>query len=332
MSRVTSLGERYSMSSSYQQLHRSQHVLPRFLRLFAFTLATGATAAAGATSELGTVEFPNSCSEAVQPALQRSVALLHSFWWDQAESAFRKVLEQDPSCGIAAWGIAAVKMGNPFGAGPSAVDAQSARTALDQARRNSPKTEREQDYLKAIAAYYDLFPEKPHGARLRALADAFEKLAAKYRDDDETQIFLGLYLAATQSPSDKSLQRAKQAILILNEQFAKHPNHPGVAHYLIHANDFPAIADQGLFAATCYADIAPAAPHALHMPSHIFTRVGLWQQSADTNRRSRDAAQRAGLITEQLHAYDYWVYADLQLARDTEARELVELSSRLVEI
>ncbi|HZV21371.1 MAG TPA: hypothetical protein VE986_07495 [Hyphomicrobiales bacterium] len=306
-------------------------MLPRFLRLFAFTLATGATAAAGATSELGTVEFPNSCSEAVQPALQRSVALLHSFWWDQAESAFRKVLEQDPSCGIAAWGIAAVKMGNPFGAGPSAVDAQSARTALDQARRNSPKTEREQDYLKAIAAYYDLFPEKPHGARLRALADAFEKLAAKYRDDDETQIFLGLYLAATQSPSDKSLQRAKQAILILNEQFAKHPNHPGVAHYLIHANDFPAIADQGLFAATCYADIAPAAPHALHMPSHIFTRVGLWQQSADTNRRSRDAAQRAGLITEQLHAYDYWVYADLQLARDTEARELVELSSRLVE-
>jgi tetratricopeptide (TPR) repeat protein len=218
-------------------------------------------------------------------------------------------------------------MGNPFGAGPGAADAEAAQAALMHAAR----TERERDYVKAAAAYYDGFPAKPHGARLRALSDAFEGLAVKYRDDDETQIFFGLYLAATQPPFEKSLDRAKRAVLILNEQFAKHPDHPGVAHYLIHANDFPAIADQGLYAASCYANIAPAAPHALHMPSHIFTRVGLWQQSAETNRKSRDAAKLAGNVTEQLHAYDYWAYADLQLARDSEAREIIGLSGQLTE-
>jgi hypothetical protein len=163
------------------------------------------------------------------------------------------------------------------------------------------------------------------------LADAFERLAVTYRDDDETQIFFGLYLAGTQSPFEKSLERANRAIVILNEQFAKHPDHPGVAHYMIHANDFPSIAARGLVAANCYAGIAPAAPHALHMPSHIFTRVGLWQQSAETNRKSRDAAKLADHITDQLHAYDYWEYADLQLARDEEAGEIVSLSRELVE-
>jgi len=305
--------------------------LPRIVLSFAFTLTAGAAALAGPAGDLGTVNFPNSCAEAVQPPLQRAVALLHSFWWDQAEGAFREVLKQDPSCAIASWGIATVRIGNPFGTGPGPSDGEAGQAALAQAGRTPAKTERERDYVNAVAAYYDGFPAKPYRARLRALSDAFEGLAVKYRDDDETQIFSGLYLVATQAPSDKSLGRAKRAILILNEQFAKHPNHPGVAHYLIHANDFPAIAGQGLPAANCYAGIAPAAPHALHMPSHIFTRVGLWQQSAETNRKSRDAAKRAGAISEQLHAYDYWAYADLQLARDSEAREIVGLSGQLTE-
>ena len=303
--------------------------LPRIVLSLALTLTAGAAALAGPAGDLGTVDFPNSCTEAVQPPLQRAVALLHSFWWDQAEGAFREVLNKDPSCAIAAWGIATVRIGNPFGTGPGAADAEAAQAALMQGRKTPAKTERERDYLNAVAVYYDGFPAKPHRARLRTLSDAFEGLAVKYRDDDETQIFSGLYLVATQEPSDKSLGRAKRAILILNEQFAKHPNHPGVAHYLIHANDFPAIAEQGLKAANCYAGIAPAAPHALHMPSHIFTRVGLWQQSAETNRKSRDAAKLAGAISEQLHAYDYWEYADLQLARDSEAREIVHFSGQL---
>jgi hypothetical protein len=304
---------------------------PRMILALVFALTAAIAAAAGQSGDLGAVEFPNSCAEGVQPPLQRAVALLHSFWWDRAEGAFRDVLKEDPSCSIASWGIAAVRIGNPFGTGPGPEDAEAGQAALAQAGQTPAKTERERDYVKAVAAYYDGVPAKPHRAQLRALSDAFEGLAVKYRDDDETQIFSGLYLVATQEPSDKSLGRAKRAIVMLNEQFAKHPNHPGVAHYLIHANDFPPIAGQGLPAANCYAGIAPAAPHALHMPSHIFTRVGLWHQSADTNRKSRDAAKLAGAISEQLHAYDYWAYADLQLARDSEAREIVALSGQLSE-
>jgi hypothetical protein len=305
--------------------------LRSIISALAFTFSAATAALAAPAGDLGTVDFPNSCAGTVQPQLQRAVALLHSFWWDRAEAAFREVLKEDPSCSIAAWGIATVRIGNPFGGGPAAADAEAGQAALKQVSETPAKTEREQDYIKAVAAYYAGFPGKMHGVRLRALSDAFEALAAKYRDDDETQVFSGLYLAATQPPSEKSLDRAKRAALMLNEQFAKHPDHPGVAHYLIHANDFPAIADQGLYAANCYAGIAPAAPHALHMPSHIFTRVGLWQQSAETNRRSRDAASLASNITEQLHAYDYWAYANLQLARDSEAREIVEWSMKLVE-
>jgi hypothetical protein len=304
---------------------------PRMILALVFSLIAGTAALAEPAGGLGTVDFPNSCAGKAQPALQRAAALLHSFWWDRAEGAFREVLKEDPSCSIAAWGIATVKMGNPFGGGPGAADVEAARAALAQVDQAPAKSERERDYVKAAATYYDGFPAKTHSVRLRALADVFETLAGKYRDDDETQIFYGLYLAATQPPSEKGLDRAKRAVLILNEQFGKHPDHPGVAHYLIHANDFPAIADQGLAAANCYAGIAPAAPHALHMPSHIFTRVGLWQQSADTNRKSRDAAKLAGYTGEQLHAYDYWAYADLQLARDGEVREIIALSQKLTE-
>lgn len=300
---------------------------------FVIVLAAGlhTAALAGSENDLGKVAFANSCSETVQPQLQRAVALLHSFWWDQSEAAFRDVLQQDPFCTIATWGIATVRIGNPFGAGPAAVDVKVAQLALALGAQTSPKTERERDYVKAVAGCYEFYPAKPHKARMRALADAFEGLAVIYRDDDETQIFFGLYLANTQSPFEKTLERANRAIVILNEQFAKHPDHPGIAHYIIHANDFPSIAANGLVAANCYAAIAPAAPHALHMPSHIFTRVGLWQQSAETNRKSRDAAKLAGHITDQLHAYDYWAYADLQLARDDEAREIVALSRSLTE-
>jgi hypothetical protein len=281
--------------------------------------------------KLGTVSFANSCAEAVQPGLQRAVALLHSFWWDEGDKAFRDVLQRDPGCAVANWGIATVAIGNPFGSGATAKDAQAAQQAIAQGRATGARTERERGYIEAIAAYYDGFAERSHPARLRSLADAFEVLARQFPDDDETQIFSALYLASTQNPTDKSFARAMRAVAILRPQFAKHPDHPGVAHYLIHSNDYPAVADKGLTAAMCYADIAPVAPHALHMPSHIFTRVGLWQQSAATNQRSIVAARAANGITDQLHAYDYMVYADLQMGRDQEARRIVDQVNLLVE-
>jgi hypothetical protein len=291
---------------------------------FALALATTASTPAAPGEKLGTVAFANSCSPAAQPELQRGVALLHSFWWTEGDKAFRDVLKRDPDCAVATWGIATIAMMNPFAAGPSPVRAKAAIEAIAQGRTIGAKTERERGYIEAITAYYDRFAERPHPARLRSLADAFAALAERYPDDDETQIFWALYLAATQPVTDKSFARTLQAAAILEMQFKKHPDHPGVAHYLIHSYDYPPIADKGLPAAKRYADIAPSAPHALHMPSHIFTRVGLWQESSATNLRSIEAAKAAGEATEHLHAFDYTIYADLQLAQDGEARRIVE--------
>jgi tetratricopeptide (TPR) repeat protein len=273
--------------------------------------------------KLGAVSFENTCSEGVQPRLQRAVALLHSFWWSEGDKAFREVLVADPSCAIAGWGIAALAIGNPYATGPTPESAKRAQEAIVQARAIGAKSERERGYIEAVAAYYDNFAERPHAVRLRSMADAFEALAKQY-PDDETQIFSAIYIVATQPPSDKTFARATQGAAILEAQFKKHPDHPGVAHYMIHAYDYPATADKGLAAAMCYADIAPSAPHALHMPSHIFTRVGLWQESASTNRRSAAAATGAPEAGDRLHALDYMVYADLQLARDDDAKAGVE--------
>jgi hypothetical protein len=275
--------------------------------------------------KLGNVSFANSCEPAVQPHLQRAVALLHSFWWSEGDKAFRDVLQRDPSCAIAGWGIAAIAIGNPYATGPTPDGAKRAQEAIAQARAIGTKSERERGYIEAVAAYYDNFAERAHPARLRSMADAFEALAKQF-PDDETQIFSAIYLVATQPPTDKTFARAMQGAGILEAQFAKHSDHPGVAHYLIHAYDYPSIADKGLAAAMCYADIAPSAPHALHMPSHIFTRVGLWQESATTNHRSIAAAQADTERPERLHALDYMVYADLQLARDGDAKAGVELA------
>jgi hypothetical protein len=278
-----------------------------------------------AAEQLGTVSFANSCSAAVQPKLQRAVALLHSFWWSEGDKAFREVVNEDPGCSIAGWGIATVAIKNPYGAGPTPEGARSAQDAIEQARKIGAKTERERGFIEAIAGYYDHFGERSHPQRLRSLADAFEKLAKQYPDDDETQIFSAIYLIATQSPSEKTFARAMRGAEILEPEFKKYPNHPGVTHYLIHAYDYPSVADKGLTAAMCYAGIAPSAPHALHMPSHIFTRVGLWAESADTNKRSIAAATGAAELSDRLHALDYMVYADLQLARDSDAKIGVEL-------
>ena len=275
--------------------------------------------------QLGRVKFANSCDPKAQPLFETGVAMLHSFWYSAAEKTFRDVLAQDPSCAIANWGIAAILMSNPLaGQGASPKGAAAAQAAIDQGRRVSPKTQRERDYIEAVAAYYQDFSTRSERSRQESRAKAFEALAARYPDDDEAQIFSALYIAGTQSQADQTYAAYLKAAAILEKMFVKYPDHPGVAHYLIHSYDAPPIAKQGLPAARRYASIAPAAPHALHMPSHIFTRVGAWEDSAATNLRSAEAAKKGGEPNEAYHASDYAVYAYLQLARDSDAKRTME--------
>jgi hypothetical protein len=309
---------------------RSSLVVLLFALVSAPAPARDETSARSA-EELGQVVFATSCSPTVQPQFERAVKLLHSFWWQEGEKTFHNVLDRDPQCAIAAWGLATILIGNPFGPGPSSENAQRAVTVIASYRLGA-KTEREQAYIAAVAAYWDRFSERPQRARLKSLSDAFSALAQRYPEDDEAQIFSALYLATTQDPEDKSLTATLNAAYILQGQFAKHRDHPGAAHYLIHAYDYPAIADKGLPAALCYADIAPSAPHALHMPSHIFTRVGEWRESVATNRLSAARAKDEGAVVDRLHAMDYMVYAELQLARDDEARRIVEEARQINDV
>src|SRR6266480_6846296 len=282
---------------------------------------------AQSADRVGKVGFPNSCSPAVQEKLLRGIAMLHSFYYSATQRAFEEVAAEDPSCAIAAWGYASILMSNPLqgiGASPKA--------AIDKGRQMGAKTERERDYLEAVAAYYENFASRTERERQLARAKAYEALGAKYPGDDEAQIFYALYLACTQLQTDQSYSAWLKAAGILEKQFAKYPDHPGVAHYLIHSYDAPPIAQQGLPAARLYAKIAPDAPHALHMPSHIFTRVGAWADSAATNRRSADAAKRSNDPDEALHALDYMTYAYLQLARDGDARRTLAEARTLTEI
>ena len=275
--------------------------------------------------QLGRVKFASSCDPKVQPSLEAGVAMMHSFWYSASEQTFRDVLAKDPSCTIANWGIAAILMSNPLaGQGASPKGAAVAQAAIEQGRRVSPKTQRERDYIEAVAAYYEDWSNRPERARQQARAKAFEELAARYLNDDEAQIFSALYIAGTQSQADQTYAAYLKAAAILEKLFVKYPDHPGIAHYLIHSYDAPPIAKQGLPAARRYASIAPAAPHALHMPSHIFTRVGAWEDSATTNLRSAEAAKKGGEPNEAFHASDYAVYAYLQLARDGDARRTME--------
>jgi tetratricopeptide (TPR) repeat protein len=279
-----------------------------------------------AKGQVGRVKFTNSCDPKVQPLLEAGVAMLHSFWFGAGEKTFRDVLAQDPSCTIANWGIAAILMSNPLaGQGASVKGAAAAQAAIDEGRQASPKTQRERDYIEAVAAYYQDFSTRSERSRQDSRAKAFEALAERYPDDDEGQIFSALYIAGTQSQADQTFAAYLKAAAILEKLFAKYPDHPGVAHYLIHSYDAPPIAKQGLSAAHRYASIAPAAPHALHMPSHIFTRVGAWEDSVATNRRAAEVAKSSGEIDQAYHASDYSVYAYLQLARDADAkREMQE--------
>ena len=301
--------------------------------LLSVLLAAAAGAAAADDKPSGTVgkvAFENSCSPQVQDKLLRGVAMLHSFFYSATQKAFEEVAAEDNSCVIAAWGFASILMSNPLaGLGASAKDAERAQAVIAKGRQMQAKTERERDYLEAVAAYYEDFPNRTERARQLARAKAYEGLAAKYPKDDEAQIFYALYLSGTQLQSDQTYAAYLKAAAILEKQFVKYPEHPGVAHYLIHSYDAPPIAQKGVPAARRYAQIAPDAPHAQHMPSHIFTRVGEWDDSVATNRRSATAALKIGDNDDASHALDYMAYAYLQMARDSDARKTLEEGQQL---
>lgn len=288
---------------------------------------------------LGHVEFPVACNPKVQAEFNRGMALFHSFWFTPAIKSFRGVLANDPSCAMAHWGIAFMSLGNPFAwpANPKAVESGAA--ALAEAERMGVKTERERDYIAALAVYYRNRDSEPHRARAVALQKAFESLAARYPDDDEAQILHALLLDATALPTDKTFANQKRAAAILEPLFRKHPDHPGVAHYLIHTYDYAELAEKGLSSARVYADIAPSVPHALHMPSHIYSRVGLWPEMVEGNRRSYLAAKAElenssmGVGTyDALHAMDYMAFGELQQARDEEAGKIVRETAGLQKV
>jgi hypothetical protein len=292
--------------------------------LFMFSALAHEEDASRATGKIGKVNFANSCSQQTQAKVQRGVAMLHSFWWPEGERTFQEIAAEDPSCAaIAAWGFASILMYNPFVGVVPANEIARAQGAIAKGRELGAKSQREKDYLEAVAAYWDDFGNRTERERAVARSKAYQALAAKYPKDDEAQIFNALYRIAIQERSDQTYSDSLKAAAILEKQFAKHPSHPGIAHYLIHAYDAPPIAQKGLSSAKRYASIAPDAPHALHMPSHIFTRVGAWQDSITTNRRSASVALRGKEGDDALHALDYVVYAQLQLGRDSEARNTV---------
>lgn len=277
-----------------------------------------------AMGRLGTVHFATSCAPSVEKTLDRGVALLHSFWFSASIETFNEVLKSDPSCAMANWGIAMSWWGNPFGGfrAPPALAAGTA--AVDKAKAANAKTERERAYIAAVESLYHDAATVDQRTRTVAYEKAMEHVASTNPDDLEARIFYALALDQTALPTDKTYANQLKAAAILEKEFKSQPDHPGLAHYIIHSFDVPPLAPRALDAARRYAEIAPVAPHALHMPSHTFTRVGAWQESIETNRKSAEAAQKDNATSEQLHALDYQTYAYLQTAQDAAAHKTVD--------
>ena len=281
--------------------------------------------AAAANEKLGVVSFATSCSATAQPLFNRAVALLHSFEFGRAIDAFTATLKADSSCAMAQWGIALSRWGNPFSpGGRAAAPLRQGRDAVDQARAIGARTPRERAYVDAVSQLFTGFETIDQRTRILAYRDAMAAVAASNPSDTEASIFHALSIAAAALPTDKTYADLRRAGAMLEKIIAAQPDHPGLSHYIIHSYDVPALADRALTAAKRYAKIAPAAPHALHMPSHTFTRVGAWQESIDTNIASAEVAKREGSTAEELHTMDYRTYAYLQTGQDDAARRIVE--------
>ena len=278
-------------------------------------------------SQLGTVHFPSSCAPAMQKPVERGVAMLHSFWYEEAEKTFVQVEKDDPQCAIARWGVA-MSLWHQLWNRPDMPMLERGGVELKKARSLHPPTSREQDYISALSEFY-AHPKRPYQKRVTAYSKAMEKVTQRNPDDHEAAAFYALSLLASEPDHDKSKGNRKKAAEVLEKLFAQEPNHPGVAHYLIHTYDRPDMAQQGLPAARKYAQLAPAAPHALHMPAHIFARLGMWQEDIDSNVRSiaatqKEAAMHMGGEGHQFHAMDFLVYAYLQTGREDQAQRIID--------
>ncbi len=273
--------------------------------------------------QLGSVHFPTSCNEVAQRRFDRAMRFQHSYWYLAAKEVFEEALKADPTCAIAHWGIALTLLDNPHNAIPQA-NLAPGLAAIQKAKAMNAKTERERDYIDALMLMYADYDKVSHVQRIRAFRDAEEKIAAKYPDDDEAQIAYAITLNTSADLNDKTYAQQTKGAAILEPLSQRLPRHPGVTHYLIHLYDYPETAAKGLDAANRYAKVAPAAPHAQHMPSHIYTRVGYWKESIDSNIASVKAAKAEKSVGNYLHAQDYMVYAYLQLARDKQARAVID--------
>jgi hypothetical protein len=303
-------------------------------------ILVGALAAAGqedhsghrnALVGLGTVVFSTSCNAAAQGLMSRGAALLHSFGYEEARLSFNEAARADPGCGMAYWGVARTWY-HPIWAPPAPDELKQGAAALNLALAAGTKTEREREYIDSLAVFYKNWETVDHATRAKAYEQALGRVSERYPADDEAAIFHALQLVAIGylDPTDKTYRWQKEGAGILNQLLPRHRNHPGVAHYIIHSVDYPSMAETGLQAARVYAKIAPDSSHALHMPSHIFTRLGLWDDSVASNTAAAQSAiaqaQRlhgGGGAFDQLHAIDYLVYAYLQQARDSSAQKLV---------
>ena len=281
-----------------------------------------------AAETLGKVSFPTSCDPKVQGQFERGVALLHSFWFAEGLKAFTAVAEQDPGCAIAYWGIAINRLLNPFNGEAAATFVKQGQGAIEKARAIGAKTQRERDYIEAAALLYTDAGTKRWTDRAVAYEQAMARVVETYPDDVEAKVFYALALNVAADLKDQTYAKQLKAAALLEPLLPSHPDHPGIAHFLIHSYDYPPLAEKGLAAARRYASIAPSAAHALHMPSHIFTRIGAWEDSAATNMKSEQTARADSSADEILHAVDYQVYAYLQLARDADARNAIERAER----
>ena len=289
----------------------------------------------GAPDQIGAshVKFETSCAAGVREDFNKGVALLHSFWFPQAIAAFEEILKKDSSCAMAHWGIALSNWGNPFAGIKNPKTVEMTRVAIERAKSTGSPTPRERALIDAVAQLTTDATPGTHAARIGAYEAAMEKIAADNPADTEIKMFYALAVNQTAPATDKTYAKQLKAAAILDPLFAKMPEHPGLAHYIIHAYDAPPLAPKALEAARRYASLAPAIPHALHMPSHTFTRVGYWNESIETNRKSADAARKAGGPAgagEELHALDYQIYAYLQLAQDTAAKAALDRAMSVV--
>jgi tetratricopeptide (TPR) repeat protein len=293
---------------------------PKYLMIAAslITVALTGSALGQQDEKLGKVSFPTSCDPKLQAEFERGVAMLHSYWFNYARKTFEGVLQNDPGCAMAYWGIAMDLLGNTLVGPPLRADAQKAWEALEKARAIGAKTQRERDWIEALSAYFRDHDKVAVDARLIAYNAAMEQMTQRYPDDYEARVFYALTLQASAPKGDTTYANQLKSAAMLEELYEQNPQHPGVTHYLIHAYDYPALADKGIAAARRYAGIAPAVPHARHMPSHIYSMVGLWEESIASN------ASALEIQPDYYHASDFSVYAHLQLAQDAKARAMID--------